>query len=266
MIRQALLVIGSTLLLAGCAGLGGSTSSTQQGWTQIHQAVSYRRYSPVADSEFHVARINLRDPRIRLALSDSSQRGRTIEQYPQHQEAVIAINASFFSKTFVPRGLTSSEGEAWTDATSAADWPLLACDRENHCEIRVAPPATPDPNWHTVVSGIPALLEAGKDVSTTLCAPRLKFCNDPHPRTAVGLDAERNTLWIVAAEGRHPPVLGASIGQLIEVLRQLGASDALNLDGGGSSTFSIRGTQLMQRPDNEKELRVIGNALFALQH
>ena len=59
-------------------------------------------------------------------------------------------------------------------------------------------------------------------------------------------------------------MLGISIAQLIDILRQLGASDALNLDGGGSSTFSIRGKQLMQRPDNEKELRLIGNALFVL--
>jgi exopolysaccharide biosynthesis protein len=264
-ITNRIFLIASTLLLAGCAGLGGSTAGSNDGWTSTHPAVSYRSYSPIADSVVHVARINLRDPSIRLALSESSQRGRTIDQYPQHQDALVAVNASFFSKTFVPRGLTASEGKAWDDATPAADWPLLACDRANHCEIRTVAPATSDTRWHTAVSGIPALLDAGQDVSAALCAPRLKFCNDPHPRTAVGLDAARNTLWIVAAEGRHPPVLGLSIGQLIDVLSQLGASDAVNLDGGGSSTFSIRGKQLMQRPDNEQELRVIGNALFVLQ-
>lgn len=262
--HHALLVIFSALLLAGCAGLGDNAADAKQGWTTIHPAISYRRYSPIADSVVHVARINLRDPRIRLALSSSPQRGRTIDQFPEHNDALIAVNASFFSKTFVPRGMTASEGESWDDATPAADWPLLACDRESHCEIQPLPPATYRPDWHTVASGIPALLDAGRNVSAALCAPRLKFCNDPHPRTAVGLDAKRDTLWIVVTEGRHPPVLGVSIAQLIEILRQLGASDALNLDGGGSSTFSIRGKQLMQRPDNEKELRLIGNALFVL--
>ena len=263
-IHHTLLVITSALLLAGCAGLRDNAADAKQGWTTIHPAVSYRSYNPIADSVIHVARINLRDARIRLALSSSQQRGRTIDQFPEHNDALIAVNASFFSKTFVPRGLTASEGDAWDDATPASDWPLLVCDRESHCEIHTLPPATSSPNWYTVASGIPALLEAGQDVSAALCAPRLKFCNDPHPRTAVGLDASRNTLWIVAAEGRHPPVLGISIAQLIDILRQLGTSDALNLDGGGSSTFSIRGKQLMQRPDNEKELRLIGNALFVL--
>lgn len=263
MIKHTLLIAAISFLVAGCAGWGGSPD-VEPDWTPIHPAVSYRSVSPVADSVVHIARINLRDPRIRLALSDSSQRGRTIDQYPEHREAIVAVNASFFNKAYVPIGLTSSSGEPWSDATPKPDWPLLTCDRTNRCEIRSVPPAAPDPAWHTVVSGIPALLEAGRDVSATLCAPRLKFCNDPHPRTAAGLDAGRNTLWIVAAEGRHPPVLGISIGQLIDLLRQLGASDALNLDGGGSSTFSLRGTQLMQRPDNEKELRVIGNALFVL--
>jgi exopolysaccharide biosynthesis protein len=257
------LVIFASLLLAGCGLLPPGSES----WETVHPAVSYRRYSPLPDSIIHIARIDLTHPQVKLKLSHSAERGRPIDQFPEHEHALVAINASFFDKRFAPVGLTISNGDVWPDAYDTANKPVLACDATSRCRIHAAPPDPGSIEKHLAVAGLPALLEDGKDASAALCnvsVGRKKFCDSAHPRTAIGLDAMGRTLWIVAAEGRHPPVLGVSVAELISVLRQLGATDAINLDGGGSSTLSIKGRQLMQRPDNEQNLRVIGNAFFVL--
>lgn len=61
-----------------------------------------------------------------------------------------------------------------------------------------------------------------------------------HPRTAVCIMPE-GTLMLVAVDGRAPQVSeGMTLPQLAKYLRDMGAIHALNLDGGGSSTFVLR--------------------------
>jgi exopolysaccharide biosynthesis protein len=69
-------------------------------------------------------------------------------------------------------------------------------------------------------------------------------------------------LLLVAADGRAP---GYSAGLDFEeesaVMRSLGARDALNLDGGGSTTMVIRGT-MVTRPSDATGERPIGDAIL----
>ena len=59
---------------------------------------------------------------------------------------------------------------------------------------------------------------------------------DVHPRTVVGLSADRRWFYVLVVEGRHEGVsIGADYVDLAEIMLSLGASDALNLDGGGST-------------------------------
>ena len=60
-----------------------------------------------------------------------------------------------------------------------------------------------------------------------------------HPRTAFGLSADRSRAWMVVVDGRQAVSAGATLGELAEILRGLGAADAVNLDGGGSSTMVL---------------------------
>lgn len=63
---------------------------------------------------------------------------------------------------------------------------------------------------------------------------------DREPRTAVGLDG-RGRLILVVAEGRRPGRSeGQTLGELADLMLDLGCVDALNLDGGGSSILVIR--------------------------
>lgn len=60
-----------------------------------------------------------------------------------------------------------------------------------------------------------------------------------HPRAALGVDGER--LLAVACDGRTDGEAGLTLGELAEVLVDLGADAALNLDGGGSTSLVCDG-------------------------
>ncbi|HEX8780729.1 MAG TPA: phosphodiester glycosidase family protein [Nocardioides sp.] len=61
-----------------------------------------------------------------------------------------------------------------------------------------------------------------------------------HPRTAVGIDRDRGRLLMLVVDGRSTISCGATMVGLGRLLRRLGADDALNFDGGGSSTMYTR--------------------------
>jgi exopolysaccharide biosynthesis protein len=48
-------------------------------------------------------------------------------------------------------------------------------------------------------------------------------------------------LYLVVADGHSPASTGLTLAGLAALLRQVGADDAMDLDGGGSSTFALRG-------------------------
>ncbi|MEV0680561.1 phosphodiester glycosidase family protein [Actinosynnema sp. NPDC050436] len=66
--------------------------------------------------------------------------------------------------------------------------------------------------------------------------------DDPlHPRTAVGFSADGRKVFLLTVDGRQDPfLLGLSLKDLAAVLREMGAHNALNFDGGGSSTLLAR--------------------------
>lgn len=63
---------------------------------------------------------------------------------------------------------------------------------------------------------------------------------DSHPRTAVGFSADGRTMLLAAVDGRQRDSRGMTLRELGDLLRRLGADDALNLDGGGSTTVLAR--------------------------
>ncbi|RSM80698.1 multidrug transporter [Kibdelosporangium aridum] len=66
--------------------------------------------------------------------------------------------------------------------------------------------------------------------------------DDPlHPRTAVGFSADGKKMFLLTVDGRQAPyLLGLNLKDLAAILKEMGAYNALNLDGGGSSTMLAR--------------------------
>lgn len=62
-----------------------------------------------------------------------------------------------------------------------------------------------------------------------------------HPRSVVGLSQDSKTLYLVAIDGRQPGVSrGANMFELGEYLKSIGAHNAINLDGGGSTAIVVK--------------------------
>jgi exopolysaccharide biosynthesis protein len=90
---------------------------------------------------------------------------------------------------------------------------------------------------------------------------------DLNPRTALGLDRSGTRLWLAVIDGRQQgSSMGMTLRQTGELLRALGAVQAINLDGGGSSALVVRdpangATRLMNHPSDPTGERPVGNAL-----
>ncbi len=81
-----------------------------------------------------------------------------------------------------------------------------------------------------------------------------------HPRAALGCDAER--LIAVACDGRADDEAGLTLDELADALVGLGARDALNLDGGGSTSL-VYGGRLRNTPREAHEITVPGGREIA---
>lgn len=113
--------------------------------------------------------------------------------------------------------------------------------------------ALPDSAWkpverrwavRTAIGAGPMLIEDGRiritadeEVFFGTSIPRT------HPRTAAGITADGDLLLLVV-DGRQPASRGVNLEELAAILWNLDAVDALNLDGGGSSTMVVAGVRL----------------------
>jgi len=116
------------------------------------------------------------------------------------------------------------------------------------------------------VGGFPVLL------GDSVLSPGLDSAGGPnfgpvrHPRTAVGIAAGGRRLLLVTVDGRQTPYSdGMTLRELAEFFRTLGVANAINLDGGGSTTFVVRqrdGTYaIANRPSDREGERPVANAL-----
>jgi hypothetical protein len=111
------------------------------------------------------------------------------------------------------------------------------------------------PGVFDAVGGDPILLLDG--APTPVCDSCAR-----QPRTAIGVTATGRILLVVI-DGRRPGwSRGATLGELRAILRDLGAVDAMNLDGGGSSEMVVEG-QVVNRPSDGHERRIT-NAVLVL--
>jgi exopolysaccharide biosynthesis protein len=58
-----------------------------------------------------------------------------------------------------------------------------------------------------------------------------------HPRTAVGVDSDTGEVLLLVVDGRQDDSRGYTMVELANLMIDLGADEAVNLDGGGSSTM-----------------------------
>jgi exopolysaccharide biosynthesis protein len=258
-LRLHLLILWS-LGLAGCASVAPPAAD---GWQPVAPGLVHRAWSPRPDSDVQALRVDLAT--VRMVVSPPSDAGLPLDQMPSSRGALASVNASFFDREFRPRGLTVSNGQPWPELLKLArpaNDPVLACD--TRCVIRFDAPAMPEAGWQLAVSGTPWLVRDGHARTAEDDATCAHLCAHAHPRTAIGLDASGRYLIVLLAAGRRGDVKGLTLTQTAELMRELGAVQAFNLDGGGSSTLLLKGESRLPRPFNEPALRRVANALHLL--
>lgn len=126
-------------------------------------------------------------------------------------------------------------------------------------------PASGDPRWQAIVHAVgggPRLLRGGAVATGGEGFPST-FTDRRHPRTAIGVLPDGRIVLLVV-DGRQPThSLGMTIVELAIALRRLGAVEAMNLDGGGSSTLVVGG-RLLNLPSEETGERPVADALLVI--
>jgi hypothetical protein len=88
-----------------------------------------------------------------------------------------------------------------------------------------------------------------------------RFMNSQLPRTMVGYNKDKSKLYLITVEGTNSAKkqYGANLNDLCKIAKYLNLYDAMNLDGGGSSSFVLDGKNLLRdySPNTSRKLSVI---------
>ena len=109
------------------------------------------------------------------------------------------------------------------------------------------------------IGGMPQLVDGGVNVARS-CGSY--FC-DRNPRTGVGVTAD-GTVLLVVVDGRSQDSVGMTLIEFGRAFLSLGAVEALNLDGGGSSSMWVKGDGVVSDPSDHSGERPVVNALLVL--
>jgi exopolysaccharide biosynthesis protein len=123
-----------------------------------------------------------------------------------------------------------------------------------------------------IINGGPQLLKNGK-INIPATAEGFHQTDNPeffyqfgqrrHPRTVAGIKAD-GSLLLVTIDGRKPGYsVGANFKESAQLLKSLGAVDALNLDGGGSTTMTIK-EKMVTTPSDATGERPVGDGILLL--
>jgi len=187
---------------------------------------------------------------------------------------VAAVNGDFFT----PEGLPVGTEVVGGDVRRVRDRPALAwrpgydpwmgvptLEGDSVLVVGWRIPRQGSDGTSQVVGGFPVLLARGGRVGDLLVTENPSFAAARHPRTAVGFDPARGILWLVGVDGRQPGYSdGMTLPELAGLFEALGVTEAVNLDGGGSTVMVLKGIPVSRPSDAEGERPVV-NALAVVR-
>lgn len=196
---------------------------------------------------------------------------RTTSQFAGEKSAVAAINGSFFdmdmggSVAYFERddsviSTTRPTPEKWavTDSIMNA---AIVLHRDSGMLIEYARTEQfyekSDREYFVLVSG-PLLIRD----SIPQKLPDMSFTFNRHPRTCLGITGE--SLIFITIDGRSEMAAGMNLMEVQDFLLSLGCLDAINLDGGGSTSMWIKGRGIVNEPSDKSGERPVANSLLIL--
>lgn len=257
--KRTLQIIAAILLLCACTIYffplltGRSLSQPEPTHEKIFNGVTYIRnvkQSP-RNMVIHILIVDLKAEGIKFLVTPPEDKdaerplaARTTTQFLNDFNLQIAVNGGGFTPWYsvgflyfphtgdrvAPEGFAASQGIIYADRELMEEEPTLFIYRSGKVTINHL-----NNKLYNAVSGLDTLILNGVPNDEL-------FKTSIHPRTAVGTNKNGNKLFIVVVDGRQPGYSeGATLDDLIEIMQGLEAYNAINLDGGGSTTLVIRG-------------------------
>lgn len=181
-------------------------------------------------------------------------------------------NADFFNTTtYIPYGVCYRDGVAVKTSFSREDCNVFVISKDNTAYCFTAEEYTlfKDQVREAVCGRSTLLLKNGAQLdqsSNTMPAATME------PRTAIGVSQDGKEVYLMVVDGRNFYYSnGADLLDLMNLMSACGASDALNLDGGGSSTFIAKDVEsgelkLLNWPtDNGGVMRAVATGLAIVE-
>ena len=201
------------------------------------------------------------------AAKDKHSNPEDAENYIPNYTPVAGVNGDFFNTTTgQPSGAFVMEGVQVSSKANNRPWFAIFEDGTALCGKNNA-------EWDAAVAAHGAVVEAvggsqmlvvdGADVTATASG---SYNTDRHCRTMVGVTATGEVV-MVALDGRQEPYsCGGTMHELAQIMLEQGCVSAINLDGGGSTTYVARQegeneVTLVNRPSDGSE-RSISSGLM----
>ncbi|MCX7875154.1 MAG: phosphodiester glycosidase family protein [Melioribacteraceae bacterium] len=115
------------------------------------------------------------------------------------------------------------------------------------------------------IGGLIQLVKDGKNYVDKSFVEHKKpsFTYVRHPRTAVGFSKDSTKIFFVVVDGRQSTSAGMTLPELAELMLNVGSYNAINLDGGGSSTIYVDG-EIKNNPSDGIE-RAVSNSILIIE-
>jgi hypothetical protein len=226
-------------------------------WTNLAPGLDYLYRTAEGPREIHAVVADLTRPEIWLRASREDERSQTPSSFARAVGARVAVNGDLFDYAdYRPRGLAVGDGWAWADTVDLDTWSFIACNVTRECWIDPwGSLATLTPRHWNVIGGFQDLLVIDGAVQHYSGG----VYEERHPRTAAGFSLDGARFIVAVVDGRSARSIGMTFSEMADLMAELGAGQAIMLDGGGSSSMVIDGT-VRNVPSDGSE-RVVSNYL-----
>jgi len=229
------------------AGKDWKTEKITRGvvWKQGH-------FTDLFDSEQEInwIEIDLKKHAKRVHLAADPKVLKTTGVFAEENRALVAINGGFFDvKNGGAVDYIKVDGKVVnpTRSASARANAVLSIHKKKIAIQAANPENTERSTAENVMLSGPLLVVGGNGISLD----NNPFNSNRHPRTALAI-RKNNKLILLVVDGRNSRAAGMSLMELASVLKWLGAGEAMNLDGGGSSALYIKGKNIVNYPSDNK--------------
>lgn len=246
-------------------------------------------YEHLSDGGFYSIHVLVVDPKEHILVPVKAHGRETVAALAKRHHAIAAVNGGFWKPNGDPAGILKIDHHwygtpikprgaiGWTGSGQKVCIGRVLTNRHlgdtgDADKIKVIPISTPpyQEDWEQmehIVGGTPVLVKDGNVIKDYTSEQTLEsFLINKHPRTAVGI--RNNGEWVfVVVDGRFYGFLGGmTMNELAELMLKLDCSQALNLDGGGSSTMVLQGT-VVGEPcgkilDGDKWVEAVSDAIL----